>query len=58
MKTVKRSRLNPIFDESINKKYPTVIDTDNHVKHYVGIGWVDHGEATAEDKRKYPQVVD
>ncbi len=35
----------------------TVID-GLQKKEWVGIGWVDHGEATSEDFKKYPFVVD
>jgi hypothetical protein len=36
--------------------HPTVIDTDGHRKQWVGIGWIDEGPATAEDKATLPYV--
>lgn len=37
------------------KRHPIVID-GGVVKEWVGIGWVEKGKATAEDKKKYPAV--
>ena len=57
MKEVKRSKLAPMFSETINREYPIVI-LDDHKYLFVGIGWVDEGKASAEDKSKYPKAVD
>ena len=38
-----------------NVKHQTVID-GGQVRHWVGIGWVDHGKAEASDYEKYPTV--
>ena len=55
-KTVKRERLNPITMSVRNK--PDVVILDGIKMRWVGIGWIDEGMATAEDKKKYPKVID
>lgn len=37
--------------------HDTVIQ-DGRRMHYVGIGWIDEGPATPEDRKKYPTVKD
>jgi hypothetical protein len=57
MKTVKRRELgNDRMIRGNEKKFDTVI-LDGNVKKWVGIGWICHGKATAEDQNKYPTVV-
>lgn len=38
-------------------KVTKVIEFKPHVLNYVGIGWVDEGEAERSDFKKYPVVV-
>ena len=56
VKTVKRKRLNPITMSVRNK--PDVVIDNGVIKRYVGIGWVSERNAPAEDKNKYPTVID
>jgi len=59
MKKIKRSKLNPIYSETIYKKYPRVIDEDKNTVHqFVGIGWVDEGKPSQEDKITCPVIVE
>lgn len=39
------------------KRHPIVIDRA-HVKEWVGIGWIDCGPADAEERAKYPRVIE
>lgn len=55
-KTYPRRRTNPAFMGCGGKGKPECVIDDGHVFRYVGIGWVDEGEATEEDKKKYPEV--
>jgi hypothetical protein len=57
MKTVKREKLNPIYSETIHKKYPKII-LDGVIHEFVGIGWVECGKANARDRKTLPVVVD
>lgn len=57
-KTVKRSQLSNIrMTTGGEDKYSKVI-LDGNVRQWVGIGWVDEGPASADDKKKYPTVID
>ena len=38
------------------KKYSVVIDTSLVKKRWVGFGWVDEGEPSSSDLKKYPVV--
>lgn len=57
-KTVKRSQVSNTAMIQGGEKTISRIIMDGVVKNWVGIGWVDEGEATAEDKKKYPTLVD
>lgn len=37
-------------------KWPTTVILDGCLQHYVGIGWIDVGEAKPADYFKYPEV--
>jgi hypothetical protein len=57
-KTVTLNKLSTIAMVNGNeKKHPRVI-LDDHVKNWVGFGWVDEGKATEKDKKDYPTVID
>ena len=57
-KTVRRAELaNHRMVGHNEKKYSRVI-LDGEVKNWVGFGWVVEHDATAEDRKKYPQVID
>lgn len=55
MKTIAAHRLNAI-SMSVNTKLPNRVIDEGHIKQYVGIGWIDEGEATKEDRKLYPIV--
>lgn len=57
-RTVKRSELHPVLMGGKNgKKDPAVINHGNLMR-WVGIGWVNEGKATTEDKVTYHTVID
>lgn len=56
MKTIERRKLNPALMGC--KTSPGKVIDGGHVYQYVGIGWVDEGEATEADRKKYPVVVE
>jgi hypothetical protein len=56
-KTVKASELSTLKMTCGNEKKYSVVIHDGIRKQWVGIGWVDEGAATAEDKKRYPKVV-
>ena len=58
MKTVKASDCDTMKMVAGNEKKFTTIIHNGHRKHWVGFGWVDEGEATDEDKKKFPTVLD
>jgi len=61
MKKVKRSELATIRMVGHNEKKFSVVlmpETKLYRKRWVGFGWVDEGEASADDIKKYPVVVD
>lgn len=59
MKTVKRSELSNLRMVAGNElKYHTVIMEDGVVKEWVGFGWVGEDQATKEDRKLYPTVVE
>lgn len=37
------------------RKHSTIISEGRRL-HWVGIGWVDEGPATADDKKKFPEL--
>ena len=53
---VPRAKLWSGFSETIYKRYPRVID-HGIIKHFVGFGWVDEGEADEAHRLLYPEVV-
>lgn len=56
--TVKRSKLSKIhMVEGGERVHPIVIDR-GRVKEWIGFGWIDCGHAEAEERAKYPLVVD
>jgi hypothetical protein len=56
--TVKRSDLSTWKMVAGNEdNIPVVID-GNVKREWVGIGWIDAGTATDEDKAKYPTVIE
>lgn len=55
---VKRSALSTLRMVAGNeKKYNTVID-NGELRTWVGIGWINDGTATKQDKGKFPIVID
>ena len=58
MKTVKRSKLSNLRMTAGQEKKYSVVVVDGRVKEWVGIGWIDLREATAEDREKYPVAVE
>ncbi len=58
MKTVRRNELtNTRMVAGNEEKYGRVI-IDGHVHNWVGMGWVDEGEATKEDELAYPMMIE
>lgn len=60
MKTIKASELSKLAMVSGGESKITRVIRQkivHHVYNWVGIGWVDEGEATEADKEKYPLVV-
>ena len=59
MKTIKRSELSNLRMSAGNeKKFTIIIDTDNQIKEWVGIGWIGKDQATDKDREKYLTVKD
>lgn len=58
VKTVKASELSNLKMVAGNEKKYSAVIIDGSKKQWVGIGWVDEGPATDDDRRKYPEVVD
>jgi hypothetical protein len=57
-RTVKRSELSNLRMAAGNeKKHTTVIDNGD-LKEWVGIGWINEGRATRQDRNKFPVVID
>lgn len=57
MKTVKYNQVSNRAMVAGNEKKIGFIIHNGVVKQWVGIGWVELREATADDKKKYPKVV-
>ena len=57
-KTIKRSELSNIKMVAGGEDRISKVILDGTVRQWVGIGWVDEGQASAADKRKYPTVID
>ena len=55
---IKRESLATIRMVAGNEKLYSKVVVDGRVKEWVGIGWLDCGEATDEDRAKYPEVED
>ena len=45
-------------DEVVNAGHRVINDTDGHIYHYVGIGWVKERKANIEDYQNIPQLID
>lgn len=64
MKSISRNQINPIKmsvnppDEVVNAGHRVINDTDGHIYHYVGIGWVKERKANIEDYQNIPQLID
>lgn len=57
-RTVKRSELSTFAMLTGNEKRISAVILDGTVRKWVGIGWVDEGKPTKEQKRTLPVVVD
>ena len=53
-KTVKRSELSNMKMVAGNEKKFDAVIVDGHLKEWVGIGWIDCGEATPDHYKKFP----
>lgn len=49
--------LSTLMMGSGGKDKPNLVIQDGIIKRYVGIGWIDEGNATKEDYKKIPKVV-
>jgi len=58
MKTVKRNELSNIRMVAGNEKKYSMVILNDHLKEWVGIGWVVIRLATDEDRKNYPTVED
>lgn len=55
---ISRDQLQTIHMVTGNEKQVCDVILDGHHKHWVGIGWIDHGPAKDSDYDKYPVVSD
>ena len=53
--TIEARELN-LVAMSVHEDLPNRVIDHGCIRHYVGIGWVNEGEATKEDYKKYPTV--
>ena len=56
--TYPRRKTHLIHMSNGGKDKPRIVIDGDRVMQYVGIGWVDEGEATADDRKKYPTLID
>ena len=56
-KTVAASQITNEAMRKGNEHRITKIIHDDVLKEWVGIGWIDKGTPTAEDRRLYPKVI-
>lgn len=57
-RTVTRSQVSNLRMAAGNESRYTHVIVDGRLKNWVGIGWVDEGEATDEHRAAYPTVVE